>query len=148
MRIVLGADQAVADYIARATGDPMASPFKTIGIYNKHNTLIGALALNVYTGAGIEVSGAGRAIVLRSARQALCDVVYGLLGCRRMAITVRRSNKRMRRLASELGFRFEGTARAYYGSEDGSVLSLLSAEAIALGHWVPRVGNGKTLRAA
>ena len=137
MRILIGADQRVADFVAHATGDLMTNPFRTIGIWNERGRLVGGLCLNGYTGAGIELSGAGKAICLRSARQKLCDLVFGFLGCRRMSITVRKSNKRMRALAPRLGFKFEGIARAYYGNEDGLVLSLLSNEAIEHGHWTP-----------
>ena len=75
--------------------------------------------------------------MLREARQVLCDVVYGFLGCRRMGIVVRKTNKRMQRMAIRLGFTFEGKLRRYYGTEDGIVYSLLSDEAVALGHWQP-----------
>ena len=75
--------------------------------------------------------------MLRSVRQALCDLVYGYLGCRRMGIIVRKSNKRMQRMATRLGFTFEGRLRGYYGSESGIVYSLLSDEAVNLGHWRP-----------
>lgn len=137
MLILTGQDEAVAAYIAKATGDPLNDPFHTIGIYDGV-MLIGGYAVDDFTGFGVMVSGAGRGIMLRSARQALCDLVFGYLGCRRMGITVRKSNKGMQKLAPRLGFVFEGKLRKYYGSEDGLCYSLLSEEAASLGHWMPR----------
>jgi hypothetical protein len=137
VRILIGADPDVDTFVAIETGDPMYGSFRTIAIRNGQGRLVAGLCLNNYTGNGIELSGAGKAICLRSARQKLCDLVFGFLGCRRMSITVRKSNKRMRALAPRLGFKFEGIARAYYGNEDGLVLSLLINEAIEHGHWTP-----------
>lgn len=141
LKIMTGRQSVAAEYIARRTGDAMHDPFRTISVWEVGGgceRLIGALAVDRWTGFGAEVSGAGRAIMLRSARQALCDLVFGYLGCRRMSITVRKSNKPMQRMAARLGFVFEGKARKYYGSEDGIVYSMLSEEAAALGHWMPR----------
>jgi len=136
MRMVTGYDPTVAAYIAGATGDQMHQAFRTIGVYDNAG-LIGGYAIDHWTGFGCEVSGAGKGIMLRSARQELCDLVYGYLGCRRMQIHVRKSNKRMAKLATRLGFTFEARLRRYYGTEDGIVYSLLSDEAVSLGHWRP-----------
>lgn len=136
MKVLIGHDPAVSAYIAEATGDPLHAPFRTIGIYSGQQ-MIGGWALDEYTGYGVNLSGAGRGTMLREARQVLCDVVYGFLGCRRMGIVVRKTNKRMQRMAIRLGFTFEGKLRRYYGTEDGIVYSLLSDEAVALGHWQP-----------
>lgn len=136
MRMVVGSDDKVAAYIAGATGDQMHHAFRTIGVYD-NSGLIGGCAIDHWTGFGCEVSGAGKGIMLRSVRQALCDLVYGYLGCRRMGIIVRKSNKRMQRMATRLGFTFEARLRRYYGTEDGIVYSLLSDEAVNLGHWRP-----------
>ena len=136
MRMVVGSDDKVAAYIAGATGDQMHHAFRTIGVYD-NSGLIGGYAIDHWTGFGCEVSGAGKGIMLRSVRQALCDLVYGYLGCRRMGIIVRKSNKRMQRMATRLGFTVEARLRRYYGTEDGIVYSLLSDEAVNLGHWRP-----------
>lgn len=137
MRILIGSDDTVAAYIANATGDRLHKPFRTVGIYGAGG-LIGGWAIDDFTGFGVSLSGAGSGMMLRSARQALCDLVFGYLGCRRMQIVVRKSNKRMLKLAPRLGFSFEGKLRRYFGTEDGMIYSLLGEEAIAQGHWAPR----------
>lgn len=136
MKIIIGADEAIAAYIAEATGDALHQPLRTIAVHGR-NGLIGGIAVDRYTGFGANISGAGKGIVLREVRQVLCDLVFGYLGCRRMEITVRKSNWRMRKLAPRLGFAFEGKLRKFFGSEDGMCYSLLSEEAIELGHWMP-----------
>lgn len=130
-------DERVARLVSKATGDTMAAPFRTVALY-RDGAPVSGVCLTEYTGASVMVSGAGRLIVQREFRQSLCDLVYGVLGCRRMAITVRKSNKRMLKLAPRLGFSFEGKLRRYFGTEDGMIYSLLVEEAIAARHWVPR----------
>lgn len=141
MRIEVGCNTAVCNLVSLETGSSMHDAFRTIAVWNTRNKLVGGVCFNSYTGAGIEMSGAGRWIVLASVRQNIGDLVFGYLGCRRLAITVRVSNKRMRRLAPRLGFVYEGKARYYYTDEDGLQFSLLSREAIDLGHWKPRISD-------
>jgi len=147
MRLVFAAPQAVAGLLAEEIGEAFSPPVSTIGVVDDAGNLVAGVAFTNYTGYGIEMTLAGRQCLTRSVRQAICDYVFGWLGCRRLAIVTRRSNRRVRRLAPRLGFTFEGRARGYYGEEDGLAYSLLSEEAVSHGHWVPNprgYANGRS----
>lgn len=138
MRLVFGKNKAVADFIQAKSGVIFSPVTSMFAVLNEAGTLIGGVAFVNYTGAGIELAGAGSVIISRTVRQAIGDYAFGWLGCKRLQITTRRSNKTMRKLAPRLGFVFEGRARSCYGDEDGLVYSLLSHEAIERGHWTPK----------
>lgn len=138
MRLVFDAPQAVAAFLAEEIGEVFTPPISTIGAVDVKGRLIAGVAFTNFTGYGIEMTLAGRYCLSRTMRQAICDLVFGYLGCRRLAIVTPRTNRRVRRLAPKLGFIFEGRARAYYGKTDGLTYSMLSNEAIANRHWVPR----------
>lgn len=148
------ADAEVAAFVSRETGEQFTLPIRTIGFASNEGKLLGGAVFSHYTGFGVELSGAGSALLSRTARQAIGDFVFGWLGCRRLSITVRSSNKKMQRLLNRhrkprdpkrggrerafLGFHFEGKARRYYGNEDGIVYSMLVSEAVELNHWTPQ----------
>lgn len=138
MRLVLGKNPLVAQFIADKTGDLFAPAVSMIGIVSDDGRLIGGVALTNWTGYGVELTLAGPVCLSRAVRQAIGDLAYGWLGCTRLAVTTRRSNRQVRRLAPKLGFVFEGRARGYYGDSDGLVYSLLRDEAMKRGHWTPR----------
>lgn len=139
MLVLIGtADAEVANFIATATGYPMSLPVRTIGFVNGAGRLVAGAAFTHYTGFGVEVSGAGRELMSRTARQAIGDFVFGALGCRRLSIHTPANHRVMKKLAPRLGFRFEGRARGYYGAGDALVYSMLAEDAIRLKHWEPR----------
>lgn len=149
MRLMFDAPQAVAAFLAEEIGEVFTPPISTIGAVDVKGRLIAGVAFTNFTGYGIEMTLAGRYCLSRTMRQAICDLVFGYLGCRRLAIVTPRTNRRVRRLAPKLGFIFEGRARAYYGKTDGLGYSLLSEEAVERGHWVPNpAGYGGKAKAA
>ncbi len=136
MQLYLDQGHAAADYVHERTGFAFAD-VRGIVALNNIGEIEGAVVFTNYTGFSVMISGAGRAIMLRSFRQAIGDYVFGFLGCRRMEIVTRQNNKRMKKLAPRLGFRFEGRMRGYYGDADGYLYAILNDEAVKLGHWLP-----------
>lgn len=135
MMVLRNEDQIVTAYVAGQTGDQYSDVMRTLGILSSEGRLTGGFVLTNYTGTGIELSLAGNGCVTRFAWQAVGDTVFGELGCQRLSVTTRRTNKRVRKMAPRFGFKFEGIARRFYGSEDGLVFSLLRNEAIQHGYW-------------
>lgn len=121
--IVLGQSEAVADWVARATGKPFHPPYEAIGVAGAHG-ITGGFVFTGFNGDGIEVSVAGRGIASRGAWRAACAYVFDQLGCARLQMHTRRSNKAVRRILPRFGMKFEGIARRFYGDEDGLVFSL------------------------
>lgn len=121
--IVLGQSEAVVDWVARACGKPFHPPFEAIGIAGASG-FTGGFVFTGFNGDGIEVSVAGRGIASRGAWRAACTYVFDQLGCARMQMHTRRSNRAVRRILPRFGMKFEGVARRFYGNEDGLVFSL------------------------
>ncbi len=135
MKFLLGEDAIVSAYVSGLTGDQYSDVIRTLGVITPEGRLIGGFVLTNYSGHGIELSLAGRGCVARDSWDMLGSIVFRELGCQRLSVTTRRSNKRVRKLAPKFKFKFEGVARLFYGDEDGLVFSLLRNEAILNGYW-------------
>lgn len=133
MKILVGEDAIVRAWVGQKTGDPQHEG-ETLGIID-HTGLIGGFVFSNWTGAGIDLTLAGKACVSRLAWQAVGDFVFRHKGCVRLQVVTRKTNKRVCRMAPRFGFKFEGTLRRFYGDEDGKVFSLLRNEAVQLGYY-------------
>ncbi|RVL48485.1 N-acetyltransferase [Sinorhizobium meliloti] len=125
----------VSAFVSGQTGDQYTDVMRALGILSREGRIIGGVLLTNYTGFGVELTLAGRGCISRTAWQAIGDLAFGDLGCQRISVTTRKSNKRVCKLAPRLKFKFEGIARKYYGKEDGVMFSLLRDEAIQHGYW-------------
>lgn len=129
--ILLGQDTAVAEYVGKIVGKPfhMDALKTTIGVTDPAGRLIGGYVFTGYTGPSIELSLAGKGVVLRGSWLAVLSYVFEQLGCVRLQVHTRRDNARARKQATRLGFRYEGTLRNYYGTgAPGLVYSLTSQD--------------------
>lgn len=135
MIFLTGENDIVSAFVSSKTGDQYVDVMRTLGVLTPEGRIVGGIVLTNYTGHGIELSIAGKGCVSRGAWQAIGDIVFRELGCRRLSVTTRRSNKRVCKLAPRFQFRFEGIARRFYGNEDGIVFSLLREEAVKHGYW-------------
>jgi RimJ/RimL family protein N-acetyltransferase len=135
MNFLLGEDAIVSAYVSGMTGDQYSDVIRTLGVLAPEGRLIGGFVLTNYSGHGVELSLAGRGCVARDSWDMLGDIVFRELGCKRLSVTTRRSNKRVRKMAPKFKMKFEGVARLFYGDEDGLVFSLLRNEAIQNGYW-------------
>lgn len=122
--IVLNQSEAVAEWVARFSGKPFHLPYEAIGITDANGALTGGFVFTGYNGDGIEVSVAGRGIASRSAWRAAVAYVFDQLGCKRLQMHTRKSNAVVRRILPKFGMRYEGTARRFYGDENGLIFSL------------------------
>lgn len=135
MIFLTGEHDIVAAYVAGQTGDRYTDIIRSLGVLTGEGRIIGGFLFGRYTGHGVELTLAGRGCIMRDAWQKVGDIAFSDLGCERISVTTRKSNKRVCRLAPRLSFKFEGIARRYYGEEDGVVLSLLRDEAIKNNLW-------------
>ena len=124
MNLLLGHDQAVADWVASILGKPFQAPFTAFGLVDGAGHLRGGFVFTGYTGDAIEMSVAGAGCMTRGAWRAVDEYVFRQLRCARLQVHTRKDNKRVRRLAPKLGFHHEGTARRLYGAMDGYAYSL------------------------
>lgn len=126
--IVLGHSETVATWVARQCGKPFHPPFEAIGIAGSDGALTGGFVFTGFNGDGIEVSVAGHGIASRGAWRAACNYAFDQLGCARLQMHTRRSNRAVRRILPRFGMTFEGVARRFYGDEDGLVFSLTASD--------------------
>lgn len=122
--IVLDRTEDVAAFVAKLGGKPFFPPFTAIGIATDAGALLGGFVFTGFNGDGIEVSVAGRGIASRSAWRAALAYVFDQLGCKRMQMHTRKSNRAVRRILPRFGMHYEGTARRFYGDESGLIFSL------------------------
>lgn len=126
MNLLFGHDRAVADWVAaRARGKQIGDPMTAIGLVDETGHLRGGFVFTGFNGDCIEMSAAG-SILTHGAWQAVLQYVFGQLGCSRLQMHTRRSNKRVLRMLAPTrgGFTYEGISRRFYGREDGIVYSL------------------------
>lgn len=135
MMLLRDEPQIVSAFVSGQTGDQYTDVMRALGILSREGRIVGGVLLTNYTGFGVELTLAGKGCISRSAWQAIGDMAFGELGCERISVTTRKSNKRVCRLAPRLKFKFEGVARRYYGKEDGVMFSLLRDEATRYGYW-------------
>lgn len=135
MMLLRDEPEIVSAFVSGQTGDQYTDVMRALGILSREGRIIGGVLLTNYTGFGVELTLAGKGCISRSAWQAIGDMAFGELGCERISVTTRKSNKRVCRLAPRLKFKFEGVARRYYGKEDGVMFSLLRDEATRYGYW-------------
>lgn len=129
MNLLFGHDETVAAWVAsRAKGKAFVQPYTAIGFLGSDGTLRGGFVFTGYNGDAVEMSGAGIAATHREAWRALLAYVFDQLGCSRLQMHTRRSNKRTKRILTpeRSGFTFEGVSRRLYGREDGIRYSLVT----------------------
>lgn len=90
-----------------------AEPYTAIGIINAEGRLTGGLVFWCYSGRSINVAMSGVACLKRSVFAAVIQYVFGQLKCDRLE--VKPYTRHLRRVASRVGLRYEGTARSFYG---------------------------------
>jgi len=135
MMLLRNEPEIVSAFVAGQTGDQYCDVMRALGILSGEGRIVGGVLLTNYTGYGVEMTLAGKGCISRGAWQAIGDMAFGELGCQRISVTTRRSNKRVCKLVPRLKFKFEGVARRFYGKEDGIVFSLLRDEAVQNGYW-------------
>jgi len=123
--VVLDRTEDVAAFVAKIGGKPFFPPFTAIGVANDAGALTGGFVFTGFNGDGIELSLAGRGVVGRDGWRAVLAYVFDQLGCKRLQMHTRKSNRLVRMMLSKkLQFHFEGTARRFYGNEHGLIFSL------------------------
>lgn len=128
MRILLGHDQTVAEWVGAQVGKPFHAPFTAIGAIDGTGTLRGGFVFTDYNGSSIELSLAGAGVALWRIGPAILEYVFGQLKCSRLQVHTAAENKVVRKLAPKLGFTFEGKSRNFYGRGRDALLYSLTID--------------------
>lgn len=122
--ILLGHDEAVAQWVSTFTGKPFQPPYTAIGSV-QDGRLTGGFVFTDFNGTSIELSLAGHGVTHRGLWRAILHYVFEQLKADRIQIHTAISNKTVQKLAPRLGFAYEGKSRRFYGREDAFVYSLV-----------------------
>lgn len=120
-------DNVAAGIIKRVLGVDLCPPFIGFCVLDR-NILHGAVILNDFTGANIEMTGVGRGCWSPRVIRALARYIFEQLKCRRVTARTAVSNDKAIRSLERLGFRREGIARQWFDGEDAIIFGLLADE--------------------
>lgn len=118
-------DERVAAFVSESLGFGFVPPYTSMGI-EQDGAIVGGVLFNVFEGADVHISVAGRGWN-RSFFRAVGAYVFGQLGYLRMtAIT---ENTEVVRLAERLGGVIEGALRNHFGpGRDGFIVGILKED--------------------
>lgn len=114
-------NRAIAEWAAKQIGVTFAEPFLSFGVYDGRGVLIGAVVFNNYDGFNVDLSGAGEGAFTPSVVRAISKYVFDDLGCCRVTLKTRRSNRTVRKLLGK-HFRYESTKRWGFGVGDDALV--------------------------
>jgi hypothetical protein len=115
--LLLGHDQAVAEYLFQHHVKPRMQYDAAIGILNE-GSLVGGILLQSWNGFNVELSYYGRGTVTYGIIRCLARILVSRFAPSRVTVTVNRKNKRLMRGLRKLGFALEGAQRRFYGDRD------------------------------
>lgn len=128
-RVLLYADDFVAKWMAKQTGQEIIPPYTAFGVLDPNGRLCGAMLFNGLDEGSIEVSLFAPRKVSRGLLRIAARYAFGQNGCNRITARTRVSNLRVRGFIEKVGFKQEGVLRAYYQDGDDAILyGLLRSE--------------------
>jgi RimJ/RimL family protein N-acetyltransferase len=116
--LVIGEDSIVAQW-AFSAFHLYPTPFnRALGIVNKDKIVIGAILLQNFNGANVELSYYGPRTLSVGIARAIARLVMGEFSASRVTVVTSKRNRRLMQSLSRFGFKLEGIQRCYYGHED------------------------------
>lgn len=106
-------DARVAEFVGKEIGVVFSPPLTCIGV-EKDGEIIGGFVLNVYEGADVHVSVAGKG-ASKGILAELGHYAYTVLGCERMTVITEKPH--VVRLAEKVGGQVEGLLRHHFGRD-------------------------------
>ncbi|CDZ50418.1 GNAT family N-acetyltransferase [Neorhizobium galegae] len=111
-------DARVADFVSRLVNKPFVPPFTAMGV-ERDGEVVGGAVFNVFEGADIHVSVAGRGFS-REFLTSVGDYVFRQLACERMTVITEQPS--VVRIAEKLGGEIEGLIRNHFGRDRDAIL--------------------------
>lgn len=139
--LVYGEDDLIGQFVAEGLYDVDCvedfGEFVTIGVADKGKIIAGAVFNNMRVNSGVpfDINIAFYAVnatwATRRNMEAILAYPFDYLKLKRITAVVRKSNKRVKKLISGLGFQYEGKGRrAWDGENDAYIYGLLREEAL------------------
>lgn len=130
MRLVLGAREFCADWVARHIGaeNGYIPPFEAMGFTTEAGVMVGGAVFNQMTRHDVHVHLAGRGALMRGSLRAIWHYLAVQQGLLRATALVSAANVRMTAILPRAGFVEEGRLRRFYGQHDAIVFGLLAED--------------------
>lgn len=125
MRLIFGCDEQIAALVSERIGQPVVPPFTTLGWFDQKGRA-GGCVFNNKDAANVDLTFAIDGTMDRGVIRAIAHYVFKQLGCSRVTMKTRKSNKRAARAARIAGFKYETSLARWYGDEDGIQFKMTS----------------------
>lgn len=120
MNIVAGHDETVFLWLERVHGVRPRNPSVALGTIDNDGVLRGAFVITAMNDTTAELHVYGK--TSNDTFKQMFRAVFGYLGVYRLEARVSKRNKITKRAAPKFGFRFEGSARDFYGPGEDALL--------------------------
>jgi RimJ/RimL family protein N-acetyltransferase len=128
MHLVFGHDATVWQW-AEARAGQVLQPHLAVGIVDRQGTLRGCFLLHEVTPHTAELSVYAEATLTPNVIRAIFSVPFNHLGYGRLQTTVAKDNSKAKKENPRWGFKFEGTARDFFGEkQDGLRYAMLKRD--------------------
>lgn len=107
----------IAGWLGARLGVTFAPPYLALASLDHRGEIIGAIVLNNFDGTNIDLTGAGEGGFMPSIVRGVARYIFDQLGCARVTLRTRKSNKQTRRLLNR-HFKFEVVLKSWFGNED------------------------------
>jgi RimJ/RimL family protein N-acetyltransferase len=119
MKMLLGHDVAVAEWIGNRIGDPIIPPYTALGWLDDDGTLaVGFVFFGYVPGGNIEMGLAATGKLTRGILSAVADYVFRQAGAKRITARCKRRNTKAHNMLKRAGFVQECVCRDYYHDDD------------------------------
>ena len=133
-QILIGKDKYVIDWVASQLQEPVNGGIG-VGVV-ENNLLVGGMVFHDYNGSNIEMTCFGPGCLNRRILSWLFNYVFMELGCNRLSVKTKRSNKRVLKLANRLGFTYEATLKQFFGPDKNDDAILFKMDLISASRWM------------
>ena len=124
--------QSLAAWYMEKSGIQFYTVYTATGFLDSNGNIKAVAIFTDFTKANIELHGVGPGAFTRSNIKSVLDYVFNQLGCVRLTTKLVRSNKKIAKVLSKLGFEYECTLKSYYGlhpSQDALVFRMFRQQA-------------------
>lgn len=121
-------DALAHSFIKKSLGIELEAPFCGYAIYDTDGVVVGGFAFTNYTRDNVELTISVRELVTLRVCRFIAWLAFVDLGCRRISMRTRASNKQAIRAIEKTGAKLEGVAREYFNGEDAILFGLLRNE--------------------
>jgi hypothetical protein len=135
MRLLIGHDATVAEWVGNRIGVPVAPPYTALGWIDGEGTLKAGFVFYGYApGGNIDIAVALSGRLTRGMLAAVADYVFRQIPATRMTARAIASNDKACAMLKRAGFVQECICKAYYGADDAVQFRMLKREAT---RWLP-----------